>query len=269
MVGAVQAAEGALGKPAADVMVDKPEWRNRLAAVQEGMRAQGVRHGAVRSDLHAALSTPATQRNLQALANKVRSQRLAEQLSVDARAHVRSCGGTGAGGFLEGPPAMESNMADKLWETAVRYRLRCPRAAQRDCKRPQMVCQHVHATGRKCETPLDDEDTHAVHCSLGGGPVARHAAVARTLGSIMWDLTGLPAQYEQRVPQLDKGPTVKWCGPSWTWWARARVEHKFWWTWRWCLPEREAERRERRQPRDRALQQSERLQSSGSATGRM
>ena len=67
-----------------------------------------------------------------------------------------------------------------------------------------MVCQHVHATGRKCETPLDDEDTHAVHCSLGGGPVARHAAVARTLGSIMWDLTGLPAQYEQRVPQLDK-----------------------------------------------------------------
>eukprot|EP00969_Alexandrium_andersonii_P267778 11833321-Alexandrium_andersonii.AAC.1 len=44
-------------------------------------------------------------------------------MSVGQRAHLRSCGGVGAGSYLEGPPDEGSERPDELWEAATRYRI--------------------------------------------------------------------------------------------------------------------------------------------------
>eukprot|EP00969_Alexandrium_andersonii_P324374 14333474-Alexandrium_andersonii.AAC.1 len=44
-------------------------------------------------------------------------------MSVEQRAHLRSCGGVGAGSYREGPPDEGSALPDELWGTATRYRI--------------------------------------------------------------------------------------------------------------------------------------------------
>eukprot|EP00969_Alexandrium_andersonii_P228746 10102867-Alexandrium_andersonii.AAC.1 len=48
---------------------------------------------------------------------------LESSMSTEQRARLRSCGGVGAGSFLEGPPDDGSELSNELWQTATRHRI--------------------------------------------------------------------------------------------------------------------------------------------------
>eukprot|EP00969_Alexandrium_andersonii_P050409 2213183-Alexandrium_andersonii.AAC.1 len=72
-------------------------------------------------------------------------------MSVEQRAHLRSCGGVGAGSFLEGPPAEGGELPDELWETSTRYRAGLKWPAHDTFPRdsdPGLVCAHCTRKGK-------------------------------------------------------------------------------------------------------------------------
>eukprot|EP00969_Alexandrium_andersonii_P063015 2775592-Alexandrium_andersonii.AAC.1 len=45
------------------------------------------------------------------------------EMTVEQRANLRSCGGVGAGSYLEGPPDEGTELPGELWEAATRHRV--------------------------------------------------------------------------------------------------------------------------------------------------
>ena len=88
-------------------------------------------------------------------------------LSAEDRVDLRSCGGPGAGGFLEPPVPFEDDeqlkpMPDQHFSTMLRDRLRlpvCPEGAR---------CQHRRKDGSLCGEVLDARGKHALKCEVGG-----------------------------------------------------------------------------------------------------
>jgi hypothetical protein len=149
------------------------------------------------------LEAPVTQAGLVRDIAKGRRRRLLAGLSATQAALLRSASGNGAGSYLEGPPGPEYVMADKDWQTATRYRLGLPAAAVPEAARLPERCCHRGPQGTACQHALRDDDVHAIHCSLGGGTLRRHNAVARTLAEVVRDTCGATCRFEQHVPRLD------------------------------------------------------------------
>ena len=58
--------------------------------------------------------------------------------------------------------------------------------------------------GHVCGHLLDDKMNHSLICNRGGGPVARHDAVARTLATLITSKTGIPTRLEQWIPTMQR-----------------------------------------------------------------
>eukprot|EP00969_Alexandrium_andersonii_P365188 15465661-Alexandrium_andersonii.AAC.1 len=167
-------------------------------------------------DTHAAVQVPTKQATITQQVYKVVYKPIEQRLSVETRAHLRSCGGVGAGSYLEGPPDEGSELPDEFWETATRYRIGMTWPAhdvRPDEMNATLTCGHCTKAGKICGARLDQWASHAVHCHNGPCTNNRHNAVARALGTLLKDLTEGKADFEQRLPQLDymdnEGKTVE------------------------------------------------------------
>lgn len=173
-------------------------------ALLDGMRAQGCKEAFVHMDLQGALDTKTRQRSIVRHAHQAVQRELLASMTPAQQAWLRSTAGPGAGAFLEQPPGEDMTMHDDSWTTAVRLRLGLPHAAHAVPPPALPSCQHVSGTGAICNKECDATDTHALHCNLGGGTLARHNAMARQLGRILHEAYGVQARFEQRVPHLDR-----------------------------------------------------------------
>ena len=180
---------------------------------QDGRESQGDPRGAqggrgeapsVYQDLHAALGADVRQSTLMQQTYKKLHGEIIGKLSTPEQAFFRSCGGTGAGSFLEGPETNEAIITDHLWATAVRFRLGCPAAAHDNPEAAPTTCCLRNSHGTLCGAALHRNDLHAMHCLTGGATCQRHGAVSRTVGTVLRNLTQVPPQLEQRIPELDR-----------------------------------------------------------------
>eukprot|EP00969_Alexandrium_andersonii_P294435 13014463-Alexandrium_andersonii.AAC.1 len=70
-------------------------------------------------DMRAAVQVDTKQATIMKRVYKVMYAQLERSMTVEQRAHLRSCGGVGAGSYLEGPPDEGSELPDELWEAAA------------------------------------------------------------------------------------------------------------------------------------------------------
>eukprot|EP00969_Alexandrium_andersonii_P099457 4388392-Alexandrium_andersonii.AAC.1 len=71
---------------------------------QKVLRDLGISHGVVAMDMHAAVQVDAKQATITKQVCKVMCAQLESSMTTEQRARLRSCGGVGAGSYLEGPP---------------------------------------------------------------------------------------------------------------------------------------------------------------------
>ena len=121
-----------------------------------------------------AADVPRAQHALtKALETKARDQLLLELSHAD-RAWVRSCGGSGAGAWLNAAPSTEvEKWADGDFCAAVRTRL------GQDVAPPGLRCANAYpATGNRagqlCAEDLDTKGLHAGTCKVGGAVGHKH-----------------------------------------------------------------------------------------------
>ena len=138
------------------------------------------------------------QRELKSL----RRETLLQVPPQDEQVDFRSCGGPGAGGFLEQPVSREGEtpveMPDAHFKIAIRDRLRldlCPEGAR---------CQRRNAEGVVCGQLLDRRGKHAKLCEFGRARSARHDGLRDFAAGYHQRTTGLVAQTEQRVVAWDR-----------------------------------------------------------------
>eukprot|EP00969_Alexandrium_andersonii_P360117 15454661-Alexandrium_andersonii.AAC.1 len=70
-------------------------------------------------DMHAAVQVDIKQATIAKQVSKIMRVQLESSASTEQRAHLRSCGGVGAGSFLEGPPDEGSELPNEIWQTAA------------------------------------------------------------------------------------------------------------------------------------------------------
>ena len=164
-----------------------------------------------------------------ALDGKART-RLLDGLSQDDRAWVRSCGGPGAGAWLNAAPSSEvERFTDADFCAAVRTRL-CQEVSP-----PGVRCSNTYFTGPRagehCADDLDTKGTHASTCKVGGGVGRKHDALVRLLGRLLRAAgylvaTDGPGTWEPRWdrPQLDRSGAQKRDADGNPLWDRARLD---------------------------------------------
>ena len=58
--------------------------------------------------------------------------------------------------------------------------------------------------GHICGHLLDEKMNHSLTCNRGGGTVARHDAVVRTLATVITSKAGIPTILEQWIPTMQR-----------------------------------------------------------------
>ena len=101
--------------------------------------------------------------------------RLLNSLSPEDRSWVRSCGGPGAGAWLNTAPSTEvEKFTDGDFCASARTRL-CQEASP-----PGIRCSNTFSTGPRagehCAEELDTKGTHASTCKVGGGRSEEHTS---------------------------------------------------------------------------------------------
>eukprot|EP00969_Alexandrium_andersonii_P282946 12507936-Alexandrium_andersonii.AAC.1 len=147
---------------------------------QKVLRDLGASHGVMTMDMHAAVQVDIQQATIMRQVYKVLYAQLESSMSTEQRAHLRSRGGVGAGSYLEGPPDEGSELPNKLWQTATRYRIGVRWPAHEvvpDTSAGNVpTCCHCTKAGKICGTALDPRASHAVHCHNGLCANIRHNA---------------------------------------------------------------------------------------------
>ena len=174
-----------------------------LTEAQHLLRSRGVKHSAIYLDLHTAARSKVKQSVLMKDVYTAMTQTLHGQMTDGQKAHMRSCGGAGAGSYLEGPPTTEHELPDELWRCATRFRMGQEWAAFDEAPNHQPVCGLVGCNGNGCGHVLDPAGEHSIHCLTGGATNKRHNAIARALGLFLKQTTDVTPEFEQRLPQLD------------------------------------------------------------------
>ena len=133
-------------------------------------------------------------------------QALLDELPEDDRVDFRSCGGPGAGGYLEPPVIREDEkpvtMPNTHFHIAFRDRLRlsvCP---------PGSTCQRRNREGIVCGKPLGPRGKHAKLCEFGPARCGRHDSLRDFAAGYHQRATGLVACKEQRVLAWDRRDAV-------------------------------------------------------------
>ena len=132
----------------------------------------------------------------------LRREKLLQQLSRDDQVDFRSCGGPGAGAFLEQPVCREDETPVRMpcshFRLSLRDRLRldvCPEGAR---------CQRRNADGVVCGQILDPRGNHAKLCPYGRAKIARHDSLRDFAAGYHQRTTGLVTHTEQRVVAWDR-----------------------------------------------------------------
>ena len=127
---------------------------------------------------------------------------LLRELPSDDRVDFRSCGGPGAGGFLEAPVARDGEatavMPNAHFALAFRDRLRLPLCA------PGSRCQRRDASGVVCGKELDPRGKHCKLCEFGSARTGRHNSLRDFVARYHYTATGLVTTKEQRVVAWDR-----------------------------------------------------------------
>ena len=119
-----------------------------------------------------------------ALEEKRRTQLLL-RLSPENRAWVRSCGGTGAGAWLNTAPSTEvEKFSDGDFCAAVRMRL-CQDVHPRGLRCSNNYSPAGQRAGGYCAEELDTKGVHATTCKVGGRVTRRHDALVRLLARLL------------------------------------------------------------------------------------
>ena len=110
--------------------------------------------------------------------------RLLNSLSPEDRSWVRSCGGPGAGAWLNTAPSTEvEKFTDGDFCASVRTRL-CQEVSP-----PGIRCSNTFSTGPRagehCAEELDTTGTHASTCKVGGGVGRKHDGLVRLLARLL------------------------------------------------------------------------------------
>ena len=171
------------------------DWARALANAQAALAARGVHlndQGEVAPSPPQAAWTweddgvevPQVQRALTKALDKKRRAELLPRLPPEDRAWVRSCGGPGAGAWLNTAPATElERFHDADFCAAVRTRL-CQEVSP-----PGLRCSNTYSTGpragERCAEDLDTKGTHASTCKVGGGVTRKHDALVRLLARLL------------------------------------------------------------------------------------
>ena len=170
------------------------DWARALTDAQGALAAEGVYlndQGEVLPNPPQAAwaweedsaEVPHVQRALtKALDKKCRKQ-LLPRLSPEDRAWVRSCGGPGAGAWLNAAPSSEvERFTDADYCASVRTRL-CQEVSP-----PGLHCANTYSSpdraGVHCAEELDTKGTHASTCKVGGGVGRKHDALVRLLARL-------------------------------------------------------------------------------------
>jgi len=128
---------------------------------------------------------------------------LLESLGEDDKVDLRSCGGPGAGGFLQPPVPFEDEeapapMPDRHFQVALQDRLRMPLCS------PGARCQHRRRDGTLCNEPLDPRGKHAKKCEVGPCRTGRHDELKHFTAAFHQKVSGFVAVKEQRVSAWDR-----------------------------------------------------------------
>ena len=127
---------------------------------------------------------------------------LLRELSSDDKVDFRSCGGPGAGGFLEAPVARDGEvsavMPNAHFTLALRDRLRMPLCA------PGSRCQRRDASGVVCGKALDPRGKHCKLCEFGSARTGRHNSLRDFVARYHYSTSGLVTIKEQRVVAWDR-----------------------------------------------------------------
>ena len=131
-----------------------------------------------------------------------RREELLRELDQDERVDFRSCGGPGAGGFLEPPVCREEEtpkcMPCAHFQVSLRDRLRldvCPEGAR---------CQRRTKDGVVCGVLLDRRGKHAKLCEVGRARTGRHDSLRDFVAGYHRRTTGVVTHTEQRVVAWDR-----------------------------------------------------------------
>ena len=200
-------------------------WAAALRRAREELAGEGVHlghAGEVSSEPPATASgwedeAPALARR-QRLLSRRRAEaargRLLQSLPAAARAHLRSCGGDGAGAWILATPTGEATrFTDLEYKVCSRLRLRTPLHLEGAGKRCKNQCggnlaggAEPVAPGGECSKPLDADGFHALVCQVGGLVIRRHHSLRDAFAWI-----GRQAGYAVRTEAYE---------PAWT---RART----------------------------------------------
>ena len=133
---------------------------------------------------------------------RVNRQALIDDLPLDEKVDFRSCGGQGAGAFLEPPVIREEetpvHMPNAHFHIAFRDRLRLPICP------PGSTCQRRSKEGIVCGKPLDARGKHAKLCEFGPARCGRHDSLRDFAAGYHQRTTGSVATKEQRVVAWDR-----------------------------------------------------------------
>ena len=166
-------------------------WARALTEAQATLGREGVyltEQGEVLSEppraawawSEGAAEVPQVQQALTKALDEKRRSALLQKLSPEGRSWVRSCGGRGAGAWLNtAPTTEEEKFADGDFCAAVRTRL-CQEVSP-----PGLRCSNTHLSGGTCAESLDTKGTHASICKVGGGVGRKHDALVRLLGRLL------------------------------------------------------------------------------------
>ena len=171
------------------------DWARALTNAQAALAAEGVHlndQGEVVPDPPQAAwaweddsaEVPQVQRALTKALDKKRRAQPLPRLPPEDRAWVRSCGGPGAGAWLNTAPSSEvERFHDADFCAAVRTRL-CQEVSP-----PGLRCSNTYSTGPRagehCAENLDTKGAHASTCKVGGGVTKKHDALVRLLARLL------------------------------------------------------------------------------------
>ena len=177
-----------------------------------------------------AAEVPQVQKALTKALDKKRRKDLLPRLTPEDRAWVRSCGGTGAGAWLNTAPSTEvERFTDGDFCAAVRTRL-CQEVSP-----PGLRCSNTYSSGNRagehCAESLDTKGVHASTCKVGGGVGRKHDALVRLLARLLRaagyhvDTDG-PGTWEPRWdrPVLDRHGAQKRDADGNLLWEHARLD---------------------------------------------
>ena len=191
---------------AADLLDALPQLTTVLNAARRGLARQGVHlsEGAALAD--ALRQSNYTQSLLVRQVQKKTYANLLATLQPDLAAGTRGAGGPGAVGFLLYPSEASCSLEDPLWSTALRQRLRLPRAecSEAELPRAHRLCQCRKESGALCGAQLDDHGFHAVTEQSGGGTLQRHSNLEKAVGGLVSRWHNTQPLFEQRVPAWDR-----------------------------------------------------------------